>query len=203
MRSVLITLAVVLSLCLPCPVLSTQAQTATGSIPDPLRFYNKYETVWEVARRTLVESFKFDIETEDRSGGKIRTRFLEFSSGGLTATDLVKFGNAPQLTDASWVKARYSVDVMLERLNGKEILLTVSANVEGQQRDFQSNETWIPCPSNGTLERRIYAKAGTALLGNDFALPDKKSFWEKGPQPVPSPKIQPTPLPQPDRRPPR
>ena len=163
------------------------AQGGSSQIPDPLRFYNKYESVWDVVRRTLVE-MKFEIALEDRNAGTMRTRSLDFSSGGLTASDLVKFCNPPTLTDATWIKARYTVEALIERPSSKEVLFTALVTVEGSKRDFAGTESWVACPSNGTLEKRIYSRVGSRILGNDFALPDKKGFWEQKPKPVPEPK---------------
>jgi hypothetical protein len=163
------------------------AQGGPSQIPDPLRFYNKYDSVWDVVRRTLVD-MQFEVAVEDRSAGILRTRSLDFSAGGLTASDLVKFCNPPTLTDATWVKARYSVEAVIERPSSKEVLFTAQVTVEGAKRDFAGAESWVACPSNGTLEKRIYSKVGSRLLGNDFVIPDKKGFWEQKPKPVPMPK---------------
>jgi hypothetical protein len=163
------------------------AQGGSSQIPDPLRFYNKYDTVWDVVRKTLVD-MQFDVALEDRNAGILRTRSLDFSSGGLTSSDLVKFCNPPALTDSTWVKARYSVEAILERPSSKEVLFTAQVTVEGAKRDFGGTESWVSCPSIGILERRIYSKVGSRLLGNDFVVPDKKGFWEQKPKPVPAPK---------------
>jgi hypothetical protein len=165
----------------------TLAQGGSNQIPDPLRFYNKYETVWDVVRKTLLD-MQFEIAVEDRSAGVLRTRSLDFSSGGLTSSDLVKFCNPPTLTDSTWVKARYTVEAILERPSSKEVLFSAQVTVEGAKRDFGGAESWVTCPSIGILERRIYSKVGSRLLGNDFVLPDKKGFWEQKPKPVPEPK---------------
>jgi hypothetical protein len=199
--------SLIISLCLTMfwsqPILlpNAPAQTAPTSIPDPLRFYSKYELVWEAIKRTLVE-MQFEIEIEDKNSGSMRTRTVDFSTGTLAPGDLSKFSIPPTLSDGNWVKARYLAEVLVERVSNKEVLFTASAVVQGAKRDFQGNETWITCPTNGTLERRIYSKVGAKLMGSNFSMPEqKKSFWEKGPQPVPSPKTQQS-LPKPDRPPP-
>ena len=201
MRRPLICLVLLLCLGHSAVGYTLETQKSNVSIPDPLRFYTKYERVWEGVRSTLVE-MDFDIESEDRAGGKIKTRFSVFSSGGLTSGDLVKFCSPPRLTDGSWVKARYSIETVLERLGQSEILFTANVNVEGTKRDFAGNETWIECSTTGTLERRLYSLVGKKLLGGGFFPSQKQGFWDKKPQPVPRRKTAPT-LPKPDRPPPR
>jgi hypothetical protein len=165
----------------------TWAQGGSRQIPDPLRFYNKYDIVWDVVRRTLVE-MQFDVALEDRNAGILRTQSLDFSSGSLTAADIVKFCNPPSLTDGTWVKARYTVEAILERPSSKEVLFTANVTVEGSKRDFSGTESMVTCPSNGTLERRIYSKVGAKLIGKGFAVPENKGFWDQKPKPVPTPK---------------
>ena len=68
------------------------------------------------------------------------------------------------------------------------MLFTANVTVEGTKRDFSGTETVATCPSNGTLERKIYSKVGAKLLGKDFAVPENKGFWDQKPKPVPAPK---------------
>ena len=165
----------------------TCAQGGSNQIPDPLRFYNKFDTVWDVVQRSLAD-MRFEIALEDRNAGTMRTRPLDFSSGSLTSTDIVKYCNPPMLTDGTWVKARYTVEAVLERPSSREVIFTANVTVEGTKRDFGGTESVVPCPSNGTLERRIYSKVGAKLIGKDFVVPDNKGFWDQKPKPVPAPK---------------
>ena len=40
----------------------TCAQGGSNQIPDPLRFYNKFETVWDVVRRSLVDRLRQQVQ---------------------------------------------------------------------------------------------------------------------------------------------
>jgi len=173
---------------------------AQSKIPDPLRFYAKYSLVWEAVRTTLTE-MQMEIRLEDREAGKMYTRPFEFSNPTLASGDLAKFCLTPNLTDGNWVKARYEVESVIERLAGDEVQFTANVTVAGLKRNFQQQEAWVPCPSNGGLERRIYSKVGGKLLGGKFKPVEKKDFWDKQPQPVPGGRTSPEALPKPERRP--
>lgn len=171
-----------------------------AKIPDPFRIFAKYETVWDAVRVTL-EELKMDIRLEDRSGGKIGTHIYEFSNPTLAAGDLAKFCTAPNLTDGTWAKARYEVESIIERLEGNEIQVTINATIGGLKRGFDLKETWVDCPSNGGLERRVYSRIGSKLMGTKYKPVEKEDFWDKSPTYVPGQKTGPDTMPKPDRRP--
>lgn len=151
--------------------------------------------------RTTLTEMQMDIRLEDRAAGKMYTREYEFSNATLAAGDLAKYCTLPNLTDGNWSKARYEVESVIERMEGDEVQFTANVTVAGLKRDFQKQETWITCPSNGGLERRIYAKVGSKIMGGKFKPVEKKDFWDKSPQPVPGGRTGPDALPKPERRP--
>ena len=174
------------------------AQNKPSIPPDPVKYINKFEIVWETAR-DILNDLGFKIELEDRARGRIVTKPQELIAGALTASELDKVATKPEALNASWLKARYAVEMLVEIVQSSETLVTVRANIEALKRDLSGEESWLACKSNGSLERRILGKLSTKLLSPNLKASEKKGFWDRPPQPVASPKESPRPLPVPDR----
>jgi hypothetical protein len=159
------------------------AQTQKPNIPDPIKFINKYEIVANVARAVL-EEMGFSIELEDRKGGEILTKPIEFASGALTPSEVEKYAVTSNMSAGNWIKARYSAEVVLEIVSPSETMVTINAKISALNRNMDGTEKWISLDSLGTLERRILGKISTKLLGNDAPMNERKGFWGKKPQPV-------------------
>lgn len=134
--------------------------------------------------RAVLEEMDFDIEVEDRKGGRIATRPYEFITGSLTSQEVDKVAIKGDTITGSWLKARYSAEVLLEIVSPTETMVTVRTKVEALNRDIDGTEQWKLLESLGTFERRILGKISTKLLGNDLPASDHKGFWGKSPQPV-------------------
>jgi hypothetical protein len=163
-------------------VSTSVAQTQKPNLPDPVKFMNKFDMVANAVRATLKE--KYDIELEDRKAGRITTRPYEFITGSLTASEVNKVAINKNVATGSWVKARYSVEAILEIVGPIETLVTIRTNMEVLNRDVEGTEKWLPLESRGIYERRILGEISSILMGKGKSLEDKEGFWGQRPQPV-------------------
>lgn len=167
------------------------AQTEKPSLPDPVKFLQKYDITWRAVRMVLTD-MGYEIELEDRTGGKITTRPYEFITGALTSTEVNKVAIKNDTITASWLKGRYTVEASFDVVSPTETMVTVRTNIEALSRDIDGSEKWVPLQSLGTLERRILGKISLKLLGDDLNFKEKKGFWDKSPQPIQKPNPYPT-----------
>jgi hypothetical protein len=167
-----------------CGVLFVHAQTQKPSLPDPVKFVNKFDIVANVVHAVL-EDMGFKIETEDRKGGKITTRPYEFITGSLTSSEVDKVAAKNDTATGSWTKAQYSIEALLEIVSPTETMVTVRTKMEALNRDIDGTEKWIALDSLGSVERRILGRISTKLMmDTDAPQNDGKGFWKKRPQPV-------------------
>jgi hypothetical protein len=159
-----------------------QAQRA--NLPDPVKFINKFDVVMNAVRSVLKDDMDFKIEVEDRQSGRIVTRPYEFITGSLTSSEVDKVAIKKDTITGSWLKARYSVESILEIVSPTETLVTVRTKIEALNRNVDGTESWIPLDSLGIYERRILGKISMKLLGSELPPQENKGFWSKKPQPV-------------------
>ena len=178
-KRLLLPLAVLLCLAVPL-----RSQTQKPSLPDPIKFINKYDIVWNVVHWALTESMGLAIELEDKRGGRIVTKPYEFITGSLTASEVQKVAVRKDTASGTWLKARYSAEVLLEVITPTETLVTVRTKIEALDREMDGTEKWMPLDSLGVYEKNILGKVSMKLLGSEVQFDKKKGFWEKSPQPV-------------------
>ncbi len=172
-----------LSILLFCCARVLTAQQQEPNLPDPVKFVNKFDMVANTVRAVLKE--QYDIELEDRQAGIITTRPYEFISGSLTEGEMTKVAINNNHETGSWLKARYSVEAILEIVSSTETLVTVRTTIEALNRGVDGTEKWLPLESLGTYERRILGKISKVLMGKN-AKTKKEGFWGQNPQPVDS-----------------
>jgi hypothetical protein len=166
-----------------CTAVSLSAQTQKPNLPNPVKFIAKYDVVANVVRDVL-EKMDFKIELEDRKGGKIVTKPYEFITGSLTSSELEKVAVARNPVTGSLLKARYSVEGILEIVSPTETMITVHTNIEALSKEVDGTEKWMQFDSLGTYERRILGKITAMLMSNKAVQEEKKGFWGQQPQPV-------------------
>jgi hypothetical protein len=162
---------------------SGRAQTSKADLPDPVKFVNKFDVVWNVVRAVL-DDMGYATELEDKKAGKIISKPYEFITGSLTSSEVDKVAIKNDTITGSWLKARYTVDALLEIVNPTQTMVTIRTKMEALNRDLDGTEKWVPIDSVGTVEKRILGRISMKLLGNELNLDGKKGFWEKSPQPV-------------------
>ncbi len=175
---------------------SLRAETQKPSLPDPAKFVNKFDIVWNVVRSVL-DDMGYATELEDKKAGRITTRPYEFITGSLTSSEVDKVAVKRDTITGSWLKARYTVEALLEIISPTETMVTIRTKMEALNRDMDGSEKWIPIDSLGTYEKRILGKISMKLLGNELQYNNKKGFWEKSPQPVDPRGARPLPTPPP------
>ena len=168
---------------LPFIVRISTGQDQKPNLPDPVKFVNKFDIVANAVRAVLKE--QFDIEREDRQAGIITTRPYEFISGSLTANEMKKVAINNNPDTGNWLKARYSVETIMEIVTATETLVTVHTHIEALNRGVDGTEKWLPLESLGTYERRILGKISAILMG-EKAKTKKEGFWGQSPQPIDS-----------------
>lgn len=162
--------------------LPVAAQTPKPSLPDPVKFVTKFDIAWVVVRSVLT-SMDYAIELEDKKGGRIVTKPSEFITGSLTGVEVAKVA-VNNSNSGTLLKARHTVEGLLEIVSGTETLITIRTKMEALNRDLDGSEKWIPLESLGIFEKRILGKISLKLLGNEIQFDEKKGFWDKSPQPV-------------------
>ena len=159
------------------------AQTQKPSLPNPIKFINKFDVVANAVREVL-ETMDFKIEVEDRKAGRIVTRPYEFIAGSLTRSEVQKVAVMNDAITGSLLKAHYSVEAVLEIVSPTETLVTIHTNMEALSKEMDGTEKWVHLDSLGTYERRILGRISTILMRNKPAEEEKKGFWGQRPQPV-------------------
>ena len=181
-RNHLMRIALLTGLALTC-AMPAGAQSGKASLPDPVKFLFKYDIVGNVVYSVL-NDMGFRIELDDRKGGRIVTRPYEFISGSLTASEVDKVAIKKDTLTGSWLKARYSVEAVLEIVSPAETMVTIRTDMEALQREIDGTEKWVPINSRGIIERRILGRISNGLLHNDSPVEERKGFWGQRPQPV-------------------
>jgi hypothetical protein len=164
-------------------VFSLNAQPQKPNLPDPVKFLNKFDTVANVVN-SVFDEMGLKIELEDRKGGRITTRPYEFITGSLTPSEVSKVAVKSESATGSWLKAKYSVEALLEIVSPTETMVTIRTKIEALNRDVDATEKWVALDSLGSLERRILGKVSTKLMMGNDPPQEKKGFWNKSPQPV-------------------
>jgi hypothetical protein len=159
------------------------AQTQKPNLPNPIKFINKFDVVANAVHEVL-ETMDYKIEIEDRKAGRITTRPYEFITGSLTRSEVQKVAVMNDAITGSLLKARYSVEAVLEIVSPAETLVTIHTNMEALSREMDGTEKWVHVDSLGTFERRILGKISSMLMSKKPAETERKGFWGKNPQPI-------------------
>jgi hypothetical protein len=162
---------------------AASGQTPKPSQPDPVKFLNKYEVVFNVVRSVLLDA-GYNIQLEDRKGGSIVTKPYEFITGSLTSSEVDKVALKKDTITGDWIRARYTVDALIEIVTPAETMLTVRTRFEGLNREIDGTEKWLALESLGVIEKRIMGKVSMKLMGNELQYNEKKGFWDKSPAPA-------------------
>jgi hypothetical protein len=162
------------------------AQKEKPNLPDPVKYLKKYDMVANVVYSVLDDDMDLKIELDDRKAGRITTRPYEFITGSLTSSEVDKVAIRKETISNNWLKARYSVEALLEVVSPTETMVTIRTKMEALNRDIDGTEKWLPLESLGTYERRILGKISMKILGNETLSKERKGFWGQSPQPVDS-----------------
>lgn len=181
---------------LSCPNWMLGQTNKPSTLPDPIKYLNRFEVVWNAAHDVL-NDMELKIELEDRASGRITTKPYEFVSGTVAVSELDKVSTYDGLNSA-WLKGRYSLELLMEIVQPNETSVTVHTKIEGLKQDLTGGKAWVERRSNGTIERRVLGKLSMKLLAPNKT-ESKKGFWDQPPQPVLKPKEDPRAIPSPAR----
>ena len=160
-----------------------EAQTQKPDLPDPIKFFNTFDVVANTVRAVLLD-MEHKIELDDRKSGKIVTRPYEIITGSLTASEVEKVAVRNAAITGILVKARYSVDAIIEIVSPSETLVTIHTTIQALSREVDGTEKWVALDSLGTYERRILGRVSTRLMSNRGEQEERKGFWGQKPKPV-------------------
>ncbi|HEY3128881.1 MAG TPA: hypothetical protein VGL91_05445 [Acidobacteriota bacterium] len=168
------------------------ASNSTNFGPDGLKVFVDFRPVLQASREVLVEKpplgMALELEDSGKSTGVLETATHEYASGTLSKDHLEKIAVRHDLSDGTWEKVRYKLQVKVEPIGPKETRVIADALVEGLKRSFTGKEEWIPVPSNGNLEETFLLHLGRKLFGEQFSLQaKKKTLWQRDPRYVPDP----------------
>jgi len=114
-------------------------QVQKPALPDPIKFVYKYDIVWNVARAVLDE-MGYSTELEDKKAGRIVSKPYEFITGALTSTEIDKVAIKRDTVTGAWLKARYTVEILLEIIAPNQTMVTVRTKMEGLNREKRDDK---------------------------------------------------------------
>ncbi|MBI4456571.1 MAG: hypothetical protein HY644_11820 [Acidobacteria bacterium] len=173
-------------LCFSAPLSAAQEPA-----PDALKVVVEFRTVLQAIQAVLVEQppngMALRLVEPRPNTGVITTDLHEYTSGTLAKDHLTKIAVRPDLSDGTWEKVRYKLQVRIEPIEKKETLVLADAFIEALKRSFTGKEEWVTVPSNGSLEETFFLRLGRRLFGPQFSLQTrKKDFWQRDPRYVPN-----------------
>ncbi|MBI3939845.1 MAG: hypothetical protein HY315_03340 [Acidobacteria bacterium] len=177
-----------------------------GTAPDALKLFLEFRTVLQTAEGVLRDpapgGMALPLSGAVRPG-VLLTDLYDYASGTLAKNHLGKIAVRPDLSDGTWEKVRYKLQVTVEPLEKRETRVAVDAVIEALKRSFTGKEEWVTLVSNGNLEETFLVRLGRRLFGPQFSLEGKKKgFWERDPRYVPGSEGRIPTLPTPDTKPP-
>lgn len=182
---VVCTFAMLLVVCAVSPV-------PVDASSDTLKVFVDFKTVAQAARAVLVEErpagMSLSLADAARNPAVLLTDPYEYASGTLARDHLLKIAVRPELSDGTWEKVRYKLEVRIEPVQKKDTNVTADATIEALKRSFSGKEEWVTVVSNGNLEETFLLRLGRRLFGPQFSLETKKKdFWQRDPRYVPDP----------------
>ena len=74
----------------------------------------------------------------------------------VTQSELSRFAAVETAEDRGWTRARYTISVEVQPIDGSSANVSVNAKIEGRS-DGAAGAEWITLPSNGTAEQEFLA----------------------------------------------
>ncbi len=105
-------------------------------------------------------------------GDKLVTRYIVFTEGVNTRTDLAHYSN-PHATDVhTWTAGRVSLEIIALPLDEERSQIQIVAHFQGRTGGITSSgkERWIDSPSNGRLEDEVLRGLAGKILGIDLSI---------------------------------
>lgn len=138
-------------------------------LPNPYTLGSKREDVLKVAREIFKTcGFPVDEAASKASDGKIVTKYVVYTRGVTTRSDLEHLATMPASDVRSWGQGRFLLEVVSLPFDQNKTQLQVSAKIQGRLGGV-AGETWIDGVSNGILEDEVIRGLAGKVLGIDLS----------------------------------
>lgn len=142
-------------------------------LPNPYTLGSKREDVLKVAREIFQTcGFPVDEVASKASGGRIVTKYVVYTRGVTTRSDLEHLATLPASDVRNWRQGRFLLEVASLPYDQNRTQLQISAKIQGRLGGVLE-EKWIDGVSNGTLEDEVLRGLAGKLLGLDLSLSGK------------------------------
>ena len=134
-------------------------------LPNPYRLASRRDVLLESIRGVLKEQKILVDEASSRpQDGILITQPFIFAKGPvISQNELSRYG-VLQYADTAWSRARYTLTIEVQSIDGVQNNVSVNAKVEGRAGNGLSSE-WVPVQSSGLAEDEFLAKLVEAVTG--------------------------------------
>src|SRR2546423_2656047 len=127
-------------------------------LPNPYRFTARRDALIH-AITDLMRDRKLIVDdaASRPTDGIIVTQPYTFIKGAVvTQPELSRYAAVETAEDRGWTRARYTISVEVQPIDGSNANVSVNAKIEGRT-DSAAGAEWITLPSNGTAEHEFLA----------------------------------------------
>jgi len=142
----------------------------TARLPNPYRFTARRDALLQ-AITDLMRDRKLIVDdaASRPSEGIIVTQPYTFIKGAVvTQPELSRFASVETADARGWTRARYTISVEVQSIDGFSANVSVNAKIEGRT-DGASGAEWLTLPSSGTAEQEFLSALVESLGGTPSA----------------------------------
>ena len=121
-------------------------------------------------RRVIGADFLKRLLTNSVEGLKSGPKGVFIKGAVVTQPELSRFAAVETADARGWTRARYTITVEVQPIDGVSANVSVNAKIEGRT-DGASGGEWITLPSNGTAEQEFLSALVESLGGTPSAKP--------------------------------
>ncbi len=127
-------------------------------LPNPYRITARRDTLLKAVadlmrdRKLIVD----DVVSRPADGIIVSQPYTFIKGSVVTQSELSRFAAIETAEDRGWTRARYTISVEVQPIDGGSANISVNAKIEGRS-DGASGAEWITLPSNGTAEQEFLA----------------------------------------------
>ena len=131
---------------------------ATARLPNPYRVTARRDTLLKAIVDLMRDRKLIVDDAASRPGdGIIVSQPYTFIKGAVvTQSELSRFAAVETADARGWTRARYTISVEVQPIDGNSANVSVNAKVEGRS-DGAAGAEWITLPSSGTAEQEFLA----------------------------------------------
>lgn len=127
-------------------------------LPNPYRLTARRDTLLKAItdlmrdRKLIVD----DAASRPVDGIIVSQPYTFIKGAVVTQSELSRYAAVETATDRGWTRARYTISVEVQPIDGNSANVSVNAKIEGRT-DGAAGAEWITLPSNGTAEQEFLA----------------------------------------------